>query len=90
MAAAGACAHDRVAGSCLGSAEWVDPFLSCLQACFGDSDCITPIIFVLSPAADPMTDLMNLAAQLEMSDKLFSVSLGQGQGACVRVRLPAC
>merc|ERR1711871_1931694 len=51
-----------------------------LKVCYMNASCTTPIVFVLSPGADPMTDLLNMAHSLGMGDKLFAVSLGQGQG----------
>jgi hypothetical protein len=50
-----------------------------LDASYQDSTCATPLIFLLSPGADPMSVLLRYAeaqkAQVE------SISLGQGQGA---------
>lgn len=50
-----------------------------LEGCLEDSSNITPIIFVLSPGADPIAYLKNLAVQKGMDKKLESISLGQGQ-----------
>jgi dynein heavy chain, axonemal len=44
-----------------------------------DSTPTTPIIFVLSPGADPIAYLMALAQEKGMKDKLKTISLGQGQ-----------
>jgi len=49
-----------------------------LKGSFTDSTCTTPIIFVLSPGADPITYLLNLAKEMEMDSKLKIISLGQG------------
>ena len=51
-----------------------------LQACFDDSTCLTPLIFVLSSGVDPFENLMTLANTLGYGSKLSSTSLGQGQG----------
>lgn len=52
-----------------------------LGASFADSSSYTPIIFVLSPGADPMANLQNFAKEKEMDGGRFkSISLGQGQG----------
>ena len=50
-----------------------------LEGCLEDSSNVTPIIFVLSPGADPIAYLKNLAVARGMDMKLESISLGQGQ-----------
>lgn len=45
-----------------------------------DSLPTTPIIFVLTPGSDPISNLMTLAKAKGMHDRLKSISLGQGQG----------
>jgi len=50
-----------------------------LAACYADSTQITPLIFVLSPGADPMAALQKIS--MEITGQFpASISLGQGQG----------
>lgn len=51
-----------------------------LKVSYEDSISSTPIIFVLSPGADPMGYLRDLALLKGFNEKFFSLSLGQGQG----------
>jgi len=50
-----------------------------MEKSFSDSSNKVPIIIVLSAGADPMSELMKLAASMKMDKTLQSVSLGQGQ-----------
>ena len=49
-----------------------------LGKCFRDSTNITPLIFLLSPGSDPVTDFRKFSK--EMDKRTESISLGQGQG----------
>lgn len=52
-----------------------------LEACYNDSKCHTPLLFVLTPGADPMSALYKLAEEKGfIGKKLHAISLGQGQG----------
>ena len=47
-----------------------------LEGTLEDSNSITPIIFVLSPGADPIAYLVSLAEKKGMKEKLKPISLG--------------
>jgi dynein heavy chain len=52
-----------------------------LGGSFNDSKNAIPIIFILSPGADPMAALLKFASQTGFDgDKFNAISLGQGQG----------
>jgi len=55
-----------------------------LKGSFQDSSNTTPIIFILSPGADPISYLLTLAKDKEMDTRLKMLSLGQGQGQFAR------
>ena len=51
-----------------------------LRACYNDSGPVIPLIFVLSSGSDPNKELDILADDMNMSDRLKRIALGQGQG----------
>lgn len=51
-----------------------------LATSFKDSSPTTPLIFVLSPGADPFEEWKKFAETQRMGKKLSDISLGQGQG----------
>ncbi|KAF5289736.1 hypothetical protein FQA39_LY03653 [Lamprigera yunnana] len=52
-----------------------------LEESYKDSNCCTPLIFILSAGSDPMSGLIRFASDHGISKKfLLIVSLGQGQG----------
>lgn len=52
-----------------------------MEEAYQDIDHLTPLIFILSNGADPLMNLLAFAKEKKVpSDKLFIISLGQGQG----------
>jgi len=62
-------------------ARFVDPPVLDLNQVYLDSTSTAPCIFVLSAGVDPVANLKQLAVNKGMSDKLFTVALGQGQAS---------
>ncbi|KAM6121199.1 LOW QUALITY PROTEIN: dynein axonemal heavy chain 12 [Pterocles gutturalis] len=61
--------------------KFVEPPPFDLTKSYLDSNCTIPLLFVLSPGADPMSSLLKFANDREMvGNKFQSISLGQGQG----------
>lgn len=59
--------------------DFVDPPTFNLSLCFRDSSNISPMVFVLSSGSDPIADFNKFAFETDMTKKIESVSLGQGQ-----------
>ena len=60
--------------------KYTDPPPFNLGNAYNDSNPGSPLIFVLSPGADPMNQLLKFAEVKGFAEKMNSISLGQGQG----------
>lgn len=58
--------------------KFIEPQASDLSLLFKETQPWIPVIFVLSPGADPATSLFKLAEEMRFSKKFLSISLGQG------------
>lgn len=50
-----------------------------LESSFADSNCCIPLIFILTPGADPAQTLLTFADEQIGAKRLFYLSLGQGK-----------
>jgi dynein heavy chain len=56
--------------------EYIKPRYPNIKDLYDMSDCNTPILYILSPGADPRNDIIGKKEELEIN--LFEESLGQG------------
>lgn len=60
--------------------KYIEPPSFNLEDSYNDSNCCTPLIFILSPGSDPMSNLIKFSEDKKMSrTDLITISLGQGQ-----------
>jgi dynein heavy chain len=65
--------------------EFVEPPPFDLESSYQDSSAGTPLVFILSPGADPTLGLLKFGEDKGFSgEKMASISLGQGQGPHAR------
>eukprot|EP00731_Ephydatia_muelleri_P001617 Em0001g1617a len=51
-----------------------------LPTLYNDMSKNTPLVFILSTGSDPMSSFLRFAKEMNYSDRIHSISLGQGQG----------
>lgn len=60
--------------------EFVESKATSIAAVFEDMSPAMPLIFILSSGSDPMSSLQKFGNEKDFTEKLHSISLGQGQG----------
>lgn len=69
------------------STDYVVPPILAYETIFNQSSPTQPVVFILSPGADPMAELSKLAAVKIGMNKFKYVALGQGQGPIATANL---
>ena len=59
--------------------KFIEPQTTDLGVVFKDSSVMSPLVFVLSTGTDPAGSLYQFANSMKFTDRLFAISLGQGQ-----------
>ncbi|KAK0159284.1 hypothetical protein PV328_010180 [Microctonus aethiopoides] len=60
--------------------QFVEQITTELTLIYKESSPTVPLVFILSSGTDPASDLYKFADKLQMGKKLYTISLGQGQG----------
>lgn len=67
--------------------EFVESKATSIANVYEDMSMTVPLIFILSSGSDPMNSLQKFANEKDFSEKLQSISLGQGQGTAAEALL---
>lgn len=68
-------------------AKFISPPAFDITKSFEDSNCLTPLVFILSPGVDPISAIYSYAEKLKFDEFFQSVSLGQGQGVIAQAMI---
>jgi dynein heavy chain len=60
--------------------KFVQPPVLDYARIYAQSTAFSPMVFILSPGADPQSDIQKFCDEMEMTDRFKFVALGQGQG----------
>ncbi|VVC38387.1 Dynein heavy chain, domain-2,Dynein heavy chain domain,Dynein heavy chain, P-loop containing D4 domain,P- [Cinara cedri] len=60
--------------------KFIEPPPFDLGASFASSNCASPLVFILTPGADPTAVLLEFTEKMGFGARLTALSLGQGQG----------
>lgn len=67
--------------------KFISPPAFDITKSFEDSNCLTPLVFILSPGVDPISAIYSYAEKLKFDEFFQSVSLGQGQGVIAQAMI---
>eukprot|EP00746_Dinoflagellata_sp_MGD_P065558 gnl/MRDRNA2_/MRDRNA2_27306_c0_seq1.p1 gnl/MRDRNA2_/MRDRNA2_27306_c0~~gnl/MRDRNA2_/MRDRNA2_27306_c0_seq1.p1 ORF type:complete len:1713 (+),score=337.76 gnl/MRDRNA2_/MRDRNA2_27306_c0_seq1:612-5141(+) len=60
--------------------QYVEPPTFDIRTSYRMSSALVPLVFILSPGSDPVAEVFQFADEMQMTKKMESISLGQGQG----------
>ena len=70
--------------------EYIDQPPLDLHKVFPETLPSTPLVFVLSAGADPMSTIVRFATEMSYLDRMHAISLGQGQGPIAEKLIESC
>ena len=82
-------AMEKFCAQSLGFKE-LNPFPLQFKDIYSETNCSYPVLFIVSPGADPSHELQDLAREVIGSDHYFEMPMGQGQSKFAMKRLREC
>uniref|UniRef100_A0A7S0ST93 Dynein heavy chain n=1 Tax=Chromulina nebulosa TaxID=96789 RepID=A0A7S0ST93_9STRA len=67
--------------------KYIQPPVIDYQRIYNQSSCNMPMVFILSPGADPQADIQKFCDEMSMTNRFKFIALGQGQGPIAEVLL---